>query len=42
LNSFIYFLILFDPLLPSEKQGKRGCDRRLAEGKLGKGITFEM
>jgi hypothetical protein len=27
---------------PSKKQGSRGWDSRLAEGKPGKGITFEM
>jgi hypothetical protein len=27
---------------PSEKQGEGGWDRGLPEGKLGKGITFEM
>jgi hypothetical protein len=26
----------------SQKQGKGGWDREFAEGKLGKGLTFEM
>jgi hypothetical protein len=27
---------------PSKKQGEEGWDRVFLEGKLGKGITFEM
>jgi hypothetical protein len=28
--------------IPSQKQGKGKWDRTFVEGKLGKGITFEM